>query len=260
MNMHKNVMTADEAFAVSFNQSPELHLKDSIENSKLKYLDQMFNVIGNGIRDKAEFIQHISFTAESKHLTEIPSKYFDGSSLFRAYNAVECIDDFKMPVFGSDIDGLFTEDEINNMPEVAYTRQLKDSKRFSPVVPYPNFKKQYSLVWRLDLKEFDSSWVESAIFFYTAMKEFFESDNAHLYHDAVPNNNIQLQNLIAQYEKSFEKYKKPDQTTQEYYAALGEAYGVQYKGDTLDFIQRRWEKQKESIHQFIEETLAMLKS
>ena len=39
---------------------------------------------------------------------------------------------------------------------------------------------------------------------------------------------------------------------------ISDAYGVEYTGDTKDFLIRRWEKEKQRINDFIDEIIDML--
>lgn len=58
--------------------------------------------------------------------------------------------------------------------------------------------------------------------------------------------------------KAIARYKTPDITDEEFFAAVTKAYNVEFNGDLPDFLSRRWEIQKTTCMSFIEETLEFL--
>jgi hypothetical protein len=53
------------------------------------------------------------------------------------------------------------------------------------------------------------SWQEEAIVYYQKARDFFNSDNVHEYHYAVPKDEKLIQ-VIQSYETNFQRYKTPD--------------------------------------------------
>jgi hypothetical protein len=256
----KKVMTAEQSFNYSMNTYPSLYAADNIEQSQYKVYDHIFNVIGNGYRDLEEFIDAHKITKETKpFIDNFPQKYVEPGALYYAYTKMSKIgegkDSFDMPDYDSILKEVFTKEEQKDHPEVVqFTNISKHTKK----TPYPNFQKQYSMVWKMDMNQLDSSWTKAAIWYYEKTKEFFNSDETHLYHYAWPKDENKQKRLIGDFEKNFERYKKEGQTQEEFNAEITKAYGFEYKGDTAEFIQGKWNKELNRIHSFIDETLEKL--
>lgn len=254
------LMTADEAFNVAINTYPSLYTAATLELAQFKFFDQVFNVIGNGTSTIEEFAEHYALPPENADLTQgFPEKYIGTTPLYYVYTEVVEEHGWRSPKYGTDLAGLYTEDEIKAMPHVLHSvlsnrDEVKGQSRF---VPYPNFKKRYSLVWNVDMGSIDPSWSEAALRFYGFAKTFFESDDAHAYSDAVPKDPSRR---VADYEEAFARCRKPGMSEGAYRAAISEAYELEYTGDTEDFICRRWAIEKARILDFLEETIGMLEN
>lgn len=260
----QRIMTAEQAFNYSMNMHPTLYSSESVELSKFKFFDHMFNTIGNGIRSLEEFIERHIINENNESFTKsYPEKYISSQPLFIVYKEHQMIGNHKSPKHGTEIIGLYTQAEVNEMPDSYSTIQINkkykfvDEKDFSP---YPNYKKEYSMVWQMDLSKLDKSWTEYAIWYYEKAKEFFHSDNVSDYHGAYPKTEKAISRIIADYDSAFERYKKDNMTEEEFYKAISDAYELEYDGNTQDFIQRRWNKEFSRILSFIDETLLKLKS
>lgn len=254
------LMTADEAFNVAINTYPSLYTAATLELAQLKFFDQVFNVIGNGTSTIEEFAEHYALPPENAGLTQgFPEKYIGTNPLYYAYTEVVEEDGWCSPKYGMDLPGLYTEDEIKAMPHVLHSvlSNRDEVKGQSSFVPYPNFKKRYSLVWNIDMGSIDPSWSEAALSFYRFAKTFFESDKAHAYSDAAPKDPSRR---VADYEEAFARCRKPGMSEEDYRAAISEAYELEYTGDTEDFIRRRWAIEKARILDFLEETTGMLEN
>ena len=262
--MTKRIMTADEAFNVSMNQYPSLYTSPNLELSRFKYFDHIFNVLGNGYRDLNEFIQGHTITLENHPLTMgFPRKYIGEHALYSVSTKNIDYGSYSMPDHSSTLDNLYTEDEIKSMPEEFYKLQINKHYDFSEIprdvhVPYPGFDKQYSMVWKMDMMQLDVSWAIEAINFYEKCYEFFNSKDAHFYHNAVNEDPKKLKRTIAEYEKIFANYKKEGMNEKEYFEAISKAYELEYTGDTLDFINRRWKEERVRIMEFINDSLIHL--
>lgn len=256
--MSTKLMNAEQAVNLSINRYPSLYYAPSLERAKMHVFDQIFNVIGNGIRDTQEFLNEFTINKDNKpYLDNLPAKYVSGEPLFYAYSETENLYGDKLsPNFDSEIQGLFTQSELEQMTDVKITREAKPKRDF--FVPYPNFQEQYSLVWRVDLNTFDDSWFKAALFYYENAKEFFHSEHVHHYHGAFPKDKVQADNLIESYEKNFNKYRTEGMTEAQYHQAITKAYELEYEGDTEDFVRRRWVVELARIELFIDTTLDKL--
>lgn len=257
------IMTAEQAFNFAMNKYASLYSAETLEEAKLKYFDHVFNTIGNGYRDLEEFIECHKINKNNKaFLDSFPEKFIGTTPLYTAYTKVKMIGSYEMPESESRIEGTFTAEEIEQMPEVVCKIQSNgkgfDGERIS--TPYPNFSKTYSIVWRMDMKALDPSWTEAAIWYYENIKPFFEGEHVHLYHGAAPINEKGMKRTIEEFEKHFVKYKKEDMNDLEYFKAVSDAYNFEYNGNTEEFITKRWEKQLSEIKNFIDETVTMLKN
>lgn len=255
------IMTAHQAFNVSMNEYPSLYTDATLEGAKLKHYDHLFNVIGNGYRDMDEFVQAHTINKKNKaYIDGFPDKYITVEPLFEAYTQVDERRSVPVGKDGSELPGLYTEQELKELPQVKYTLQVNKSyRRRETFVPYPNFKKQYSIMWD-DVSVLDKSWLEEAQFFYTKCKEFFASEHVHHYHNAHPleDNTDAWKRLINDYESNFIRLKKDDMSVEDYHAAISKAYGCEYTGDTMQFIKNRWVIEHTRINDFLDETLERL--
>ena len=258
--MSHTIMTMSQAFNVALNQFPYLYAHPNIERSKLRVYDQIFNVIGNGYVDQDDFDADFTITAKNKPLLDnYPAKYSSDEILFEGYTEIDPdFEEFEkqFPKSGTNIKGLYTEWEKDLHPEVKLWREKKPST--SDWIPYPNFQKEYSLVWDFDMDKLDASWLEEAVWFYEQSKKFFLSEASAQYHYAWPSEPQKQQYIITSFESRFPTYNKEGMTQDEYYAAISKAYEFPYNGDTQLFVQQRWEKEKARILAFIEETTTML--
>jgi hypothetical protein len=125
----------------------------------MKTMNQLLNVIGNGIRDNDDLREHLTFRSR---YTRKEADLWIKNKIFYGYKEVE-----KTPVPGLPFpigDPItLREDQRKDHSEIVYT-ELSPKYPFSP---YPNFKKEYSTIWRcpayLDLS---NDWLEMAIEFY----------------------------------------------------------------------------------------------
>lgn len=256
------IMTAEQAFNVAMNQYPSLYSSPSVKQSKLKYYDQIFNVVGNGYIDFEDFIKsHTVNKNNEKLINSYPNKYIGKTPLFYAYIKVEEHSGYKMGVREGSPPGIYTKEELKNMPEVVHTVRanghnlLDEQKGF---VPYPNFEKEYSMVWKMDMEKLDRSWREESLFYYKEMKKFFKGDDAPYYSDAVHKEDWEKEQAVKNYEKNFARYKEPGMSQDDFYAKISKEYELEYNGNTMDFIQRRWDKELNRINEFIDETISKI--
>lgn len=244
---------------------PTLYYTGDFNRSAMKVYDQLFNVIGNGIRDDLEL--HAELSAQLRSDIDY-DRYFSELPLSEGYTKIsqssldmmerlrknphiseEDIQDLVFPDHDSAIPGLFTDAEKESHPEVLFWKQLEPSG-FSP---YPNFKEEYSIVYQSDFKKLGLEWLDAAIWFYTECQKYFEPELIN-YHGSYPSDNPNTDAATRRgYEENFARGKYKDNTE------ISNAYGVEYTGDLDDFIKRRWLKEKERIGQFLVNTVEYLK-
>lgn len=255
------IMTAHQAFNVSMNEYPSLYTDPVLEQAKLKYYDHIFNVIGNGYRDINEFIEGHTINKHNKgFIDSFPDKYISVQPLYQAYTETYENSPFPRGKSESCLMGLYTEEELKSMPQVKHTLQVNKSyRRRETFVPYPNFQKNYSIIWD-NVSVLDKSWFEEAHFFYSKCKEFFASKHVHLYHSAIPSeeNTEAWDKLIATYETNFARLKTENMNEQQYHQAISTAYEFEYTGNTKEFIKDRWKIEHTRINEFFDETLERL--
>lgn len=252
------LMTAEQAFNMSMNIYPILYSAKTIEDARFKFFDHIFNTIGNGNNTLEDFKANFTINSSNQHLIDsFPSKYITSQPLYTCYTKIkDTVGGFHIPDQHSALLGIYTKEEIQKMPEVKSYIQANDVKNDDILfIPYPNFQKEYSMIWRYDLTKIDESWFKAAKEYYLHAKEFFHSDLVNLYHNAAPIDEKEMQKSIQEYEFFFQKYKKENVTQEEYYQTISKNYNHFYDGDTKKFIQERWNKEKNRILNFIDETL-----
>ena len=251
------LLTPIKAVNLAINQHPSLYAAAGFELAKLRVYDHIFNVIGNGIRDTEEYCEYMR--NRRKGVQTPLAKYLSGERLHYAYMEIEEFEEgdckFSMPKSGSSLDEVFTEAEKADHPEVKKWLGFDVSSKFTP---YPNFKKEYSTVWKIDTELLTEEWIDEIIWFYRKCEEFFDGPDASEYSYAVTKDPKKLERQIKEQELFFERYKKETANEAEYWAAITENWQCEYRGDTLDFLQRRWEKEHARIRAYITETVEML--
>lgn len=225
---------------------PTLYYGKSYEECAFKVFDQLFNVIGNGIRDQEEMMEYLSVPPVDEQLAK---KYMTGEPIYWCYKQVN-----KWNMGEGEPDKLL-ESELALVRDqypltVDATKKLRGEPEFR--VPYPNFQKQYSMVWFDEFLDLDQEWKDAAIWFYTKCKDFFMT-NSQYYHYAFPTSSLREDaNRVYDMEERIKKYDSWNKVTED--------YGVEYLGDVEDFLSRRWQKELNKIMSFIDGTLARLKN
>lgn len=257
------LLTPVKCVNLAINTYPSLYAANGYELAKLRVYDHIFNCIGNGIRDTAEYNDYMR---NRRNGVQTPAaKYLSGERLYYGYTQVKDmgaelgIDDerFLMPVSESCLNEVFTESEKADHPEVKRWLGFNVTDKFNP---YPNFNKQYSTVWRIDTSILTKEWIDEIIWFYRKCEEYFDGPDAHEYHSALPADPKKLERRVKDQDEYLAKYMKADKPVEECWAEITEAYGTEYRGDTVDFLKRRWEKEHDRIRAYITETIAMLEN
>ena len=115
---------------------------------------------------------------------------------------------------------------------------------------YPNFKKNYSLVWQMPIKHFPSDWLEAAVWFYETCRTYFEN-GACGYMSAYPSPYNRDEDLIA----NMEKQRTEGMSDVDFFAAVSAKWGAAFDGDVVAFQTARWNTERERIIAFIDETI-----
>lgn len=266
---NEQIMTAEQAFNYAMNKYPSLYATSNIQDSKYIYYDHIFNTIGNGYRNTKEFLIEHTINKENEHLlNSFPEKYISDQPLYYAYTKTKKFADFEMGDSDSVLPGIYTEKEINEMEGVvkcfvqanAPIIEDEDYQYDERLIPYPNFSKEYSMVWKMDLSLLDDSWKFAALEFYTRAKDFFNSEFSHLYHNAAPKTDWKMEEVMELYDKNFARYKKEGMSESDWHQVISKEYEQNYNGNTKDFIVKRWEVEELRIKGFIDETIEKLQN
>lgn len=218
---------------------PTLFASSSLHIAHLKVLDQLLNVIGNGIRDDEDLVLDI----ESLNDVSTPENMaeFASSDFFWGYTTTD---------FDASSSIVVCEQDKDKYPHIVHW--VHSGK--SPFKPYPNFDKQYSIVWRCPhFFVLGKDWIEWALVFYNECRRWFHTSDIH-YHYAFPTGSEHTTSYrLKSFEKYIEKYNND-------HDAISEAYNLEYAGDNYDFLCRSWRKERKKIHIFLYETLTMLET
>lgn len=252
-----NYMTPEKCVNFNINTHPSLYAAGGYEQSKLRIYDHIFNVIENGIRDTSEYNERMRDRRKGVHAP--PAKYLNGERLYYGYTRTKKYGEgdtaFEFPDHDSSLNEVFTEAEQADHPEIKYWVGF-DVVR--PFVPYPNFQKEYSTVWQIDRKILTPEWIDEIIWFYKKCEEFFDGPDADMYHRAIPNDPEKRHARVDSQDKYLAKYFNDSIPVEESWAQITRDYLVEYRGDTLDFLLRRWDEEHTKIRLFIKQTIDML--
>lgn len=220
-----------------------LFASSSYDVSKFSVFDQLLNVIGNGIRSNENLIEHLNIEIVDA------TRFFKEPVTTGYYKLI----DYGSGYFHADISGESVTcfiSEKNQYPEVKRWVDYELKEEFK--MPYPNFTKEYSLVWRCpEFLNLDSEWKESAIWFYKKAREII-SNREKEYSYAFPletelKNKNTIDNQIAMF---------GNRTNEE----VSRDWQHPYDGDIVKFLTTRWQKEKQRIFDFIDETIEMLEN
>ncbi len=263
--MTQELMTPKQLLAKSLIDHPPLYAFKNKRDAKFAIYDQIFNVIGSGYETKEDFFDNFMFKeSEQEKLNYDIDKFFASEvPLYFAYSKLDPM--FKS--FGVEAGlsesfiGLLSKEEVEKRDDVAATHT--GVRRDEPKTPYPNFSKEYSILYKEDdLSFLSNDWLKEAKWFYKECQDFFKSDRVYDYHYYFPREEEtrKWEKLINSYEKRFAQMKDPDDSLETYHKKISEAYELEYKGDTKAFIKERgYENVREALG-FIDETLEKIDS
>jgi hypothetical protein len=238
------VYTPREYVLLSVGTYPTLCSAPTFDEVALKVFEQLFNVIGNGIRDHEELLEHIAHVEGSDFVTG--EKFITSETLMSGYEKTRIIGkDFEIADGYASVHCL--ESEMGQHPEI---KKWIDSRRY-PWHPYPNYKEEYSIVYRSNFKELGNEWIDAAIWYYEQAQEYMKTI-PNGYHGAYPTGDAKEDaRLIKGYEEFMDKYKTN--------AEVSAAYGVEYNGNLEEMVAARWKKEHARINEFITNTINYLK-
>lgn len=236
------------------------------ETAQVAVLDSIFNVIGNGFDSDKDLINLIS-SSENYDFGDFENNYkkdkYIGhfSIIFRMNNGFERElyylpneDDyvsFRKSEINPPVEDIF-EEEIELYPEAILWVNSNPRKKFQP---YPNFQKEYSLIYKINFDLFSDkkeAWKDTLIFFYENCIKHYESEDCKSSMYAYPSaNKYQDRATFDTFEQNLKKYKSNEEITK--------AYGLEYTGDLDDFIKRKWIKTKNEWISFSKEAIKYIK-
>lgn len=253
----QRILTPDEFIARSVCRSPSLFAGPTYDEVKFRILDQLLNTIGNGIENSEEFMEEPVTESEFADA----QKWFACSRAAYGYMAFRLIGEYQMPEGQSSV--VERVDMLDLHPEIQCWIEFDTNTRRNP---YPNFQKQYSLVWGKMYQSFEfealgKEWVEAAIWFYAKCLDYIMDDDAvKSYHSAFPKpTQHENEKTISEYKRiigDYSRYPTNDDITH--------AYECEFIGDRTSsddvaaFITRRWQATRDEIVSFIHETLGHL--
>lgn len=135
----------------------------SYEDAKLKFYDHLFNTIGNGI-DQDTFFK--KFSTDSIIDGPIPTHLIDESTVYRSNNSTK----------------LFPEQVVQNIINIERFGTVFKKRPFENF--YPNFQKEYSLVYKIGIDHLRMDWLLEAKWFYDKALLML-SDDVEYYIDGV---------------------------------------------------------------------------
>jgi len=231
------LLSPNEYITRSIISYPTLYLKYDFEQSKMAVLGHMFNTIGSGTHDFINTItgKPLDFNTIKDFFGDVPVYQYEknGQSKLVTHLTDEQ-ENFVYPI----------EKDINHFHN-----------------PYPNFQKQYSLVYSSNYSLMDNEWKQAALDFYLYCKDFFNNpERSKTYHysfefDSLDNLSDSQKHLVKDMKQRIQNLSVKQ---------ISKDYGTEFIGspknddDIANFLQNRWFKEKEKIYKFLDETISML--
>lgn len=249
-----NIISPDDYIIRMVNTFPSIFASPTYKESKLRIMDHMFNTIGNGV--------------SMKELSGEPATVEEQQQANRWFNCTKAAYGYKSdPTPGKwryetgDPDVVVPVGEKNQHPEINHWVDFDTYT--APHVIYPNFTKQYSLVW--DSRKFTfchlgAHWGQAAIDFYTECRNLLISGEDCHFDRTFPSSDPAADDeLVHEYLTSLldtEKYPTNE--------IISTTYNCLFDGDRTDyqdvykFLARRWEQRRANYIKFVDETIEML--
>lgn len=262
---------------------PSLYASPSFDLSKFQILDQTFNVIGNGI-DSIQYFKRSNTDTINVELVKLLTSINDtDNQLMQGYEKYETV------MFPKNNSIVIFDRGIGHrtIVPISYTHKYPNITKWDEIdfdltsryseeanqyfyVPYPNFGKTYSLVWRgfvseqneeTPFKALGNEWIDAAIWYYEECLKFFNNEHLRYYYRQTAHLTLEKSNLES-WQKVLFKYDfdNPDSCN-----AFLTGYGVSFIGDKHNFedvanlLESMWNRKLKIILEFIDETLNVLK-
>lgn len=261
------ILDVDSAITVDVWRYPNLFVGESYNDTRMNWANQTFNVIGNNITDYGRIIELYHFSHKinfrMEHTVPVYNPDVKVFVVYREFGEHQYPRSYKFGFPKSKINSFFLESELGQFDlSKVYAEQISNSGGiFSDPkrAPYPNFQKEYSLVWKLgnDVYKLPISWIELAIEFYQNSRSFFTSDEVERYHLAGITSSADKFKIISGV-VSYISSVGLDVSNPADYPNISKMYGMEFTGDVEDLMLRLWEQQKVRTLGFIEETLTLL--
>lgn len=118
--------------------------------------------------------------------------------------------------------------------------------------PYPNFKKEYSLIYEMPVTDIPTDWLEGVLWYYEECKVYFLNGAEDYYH-AYPNKNDTLHEVIERVREG-----RTESEWHEYVSKIYCGGRCEFTGDYEDWRTRCWAKEKDETIAFIDQTLTLI--
>lgn len=242
-----SLFTPDEYVLFLAGLYPTVFVRTTYEDSKFRVLDRLLNVNGNGIRNHTELERELRRRAFDDRRARA---WLGGAPIWEGTDEVQNL-------FGRDIPSpgaqyvYVLEEEKPLHPEVKLWRDRgRDVYLERRTNPYPNFKKEFSILYNSKFLDLSSEWLEAARWFYLACQKYFEGDCDGFYETYPKKDTEQNERLRHSLREFLQKYKTHEE--------VSAAYGVEYRGDLESFLCARWDRRRSQIQEFLTETIALL--
>lgn len=231
------LLSPNEYITRSIISYPTLYLKYDFEQSKMAVLGHMFNTIGSGTHDFINTItgKPLDFNTIKDFFGDVPVYQYEKNGQSKLVTHL-------------------TDDQENFVYPIE-----KDINHFHK--PYPNFQKQYSLVYSSNYSLMDNEWKQAALDFYLYCKDFFNNpERSKTYNHSFEFDSFDT--LSDSQKSEITDMKKIIHNLS--LKQISKNYGTEFFGDPkndediANFLQNRWFKEKEKIYKFLDETISML--
>lgn len=251
----RRLLSPEEYVARQVLSYPTLFAFKNKDTAKYAVLDQLFNVIGNGVNSALDLKRELYALVETKTDLQRVQRYH-AEPVLTGYKAITKIAGMSFPDSSSSVEHVL-EDEKHLYPEVVEWLDMKPlAEKSGLIVPYPNFKEDYSLVFNTNLKEITSKeWIGAAIWYYEKSLWFFNSEFSSQYSYAYPKEDS--------HESDYELSEMKERLETQYkdnFEAVAKDYLTPFDGDVDKFLRIRWKQEKNRVTLFIEKTLEKLRS
>lgn len=231
------LLSPNEYITKSIISYPTLYLKYDFEQSKMAVLGHMFNTIGSGTHDFINTItgKPLDFNTIKDFFGDVPVYQYEKNGQSKLVTHL-------------------TDDQENFVYPIE-----KDINHFH--TPYPNFQKQYSLVYSSNYSLMDNEWKQAALDFYLYCKDFFNNpERSKTYNHSFEFDSFDT--LSDSQKSEITDMKKIIHNLS--LKQISKNYGTEFFGDPkndediANFLQNIWLKEKEKIYKFLDKTISML--